>query len=348
MWKVSLLAICVTIVGLLDCVGSASDVVKVFVLAGQSNMEGKAKNELLEFQANDEKTRSAFTHLRSGGKWIVRDDAFIKFLGRHGGLTIGYGSPNRTGPELEFGNVVAEHLDEPVLLIKTAWGGHSLFQKFRSPSAGMPSEESLKEELEKAKTRVQKNNEKRGRSDPIPTMDDIRAPYGSSYRNMLAEVKETLRDMDSLFPELKGLKPEIAGFVWFQGWNDQYGAQDAYASNMEHFIRDVRRDFESAKLPFVIGVMGQNGTREPKLPMATIQKAQLSMELIGDFAGNVKAVRTDRLVDTAAEELFPEWQDRQEEWQKVGSDRGYHYYGSALWFNRIGRSMGQAMVELLH
>ena len=64
--------------------------VKVFILAGQSNMEGKATNQLLNHQATDPKTKDLFAHLRKGDKWIVRDDVFIKFLNRHGGLTIGY------------------------------------------------------------------------------------------------------------------------------------------------------------------------------------------------------------------------------------------------------------------
>ena len=34
-----------------------------------------------------------------------------------------------------------------------------------------------------------KNNEKNKQTDPLPTLDDIKTPYGSSYRNMLAEVK---------------------------------------------------------------------------------------------------------------------------------------------------------------
>jgi hypothetical protein len=54
-------------------------------------MEGKAKNSLLDHQATDDKTKALFAHLRSGDEWIVRDDVFIKFLNRHGGLTVGYG-----------------------------------------------------------------------------------------------------------------------------------------------------------------------------------------------------------------------------------------------------------------
>ncbi|MCA8972977.1 MAG: sialate O-acetylesterase, partial [Planctomycetes bacterium] len=112
---------------------SAADTVKVFILAGQSNMEGKAKNELLDHQATDPKTKDLFAHLRNDEGWIVRDDVKIKYLNRHGGLTVGYGSPGRTGVELEFGTVMGNHFDEPVLLIKTCWGGHSLFKLFRSP-----------------------------------------------------------------------------------------------------------------------------------------------------------------------------------------------------------------------
>ncbi len=321
--------------------------VKVFILAGQSNMEGKAKNELLDHQANAPKTKELFTHLRKDGEWIVREDVFIKYLNRHGGLTIGYGSPDRTGVELEFGTKMGNHFDEPVLLIKTAWGGHSLFKLFRSPSAGLPSKEELQAELEQAQQRVKKNNEKRNRNDPLPTIDEIRDVYGSSYRNMMSEVKETFENYETLFPALKGKKLEMAGFVWFQGWNDMYGAEDEYASNMQHFIQDVRKDLDAPKLPFVIGVMGQNGSKPAKGAMVTVQEAQLAMENVPEFQGNVKAVRTDVLIDKAAEKLYPEWRDHVEEWERTGSDFGYHYMGSAIWFNRIGAAMGTAMLELM-
>ena len=324
----------------------AADTVRVYVLAGQSNMEGKAPNALLEHQATDAKTKDLFKHLRDGDEWIVRDDVFINYLSRHGGLTIGYGSPKRTGVELEFGTVMGDHHDEPVLLIKAAWGGHSLFKLFRSPSAGMPSDEALQEELTKAQERVKKNNEKNNKSDPLPTMDDIKEPYGRSYRNMLKEVENVYANYEELFPALKGKQLEMAGFVWFQGWNDQYGAQDDYAENMKHFIDDVRKDLNAPKMPFVIGVMGQNGSKPAKGAMLTIQEAQLSMMDVPEFKGNVKAVRTDVLIDKAAEELYPHWRERFEEWKLTGGDFAYHYLGSAIWFNRIGHAMGDAMLEL--
>lgn len=326
----------------------AGNTVKVFILAGQSNMEGKAQNKLLEHQAEDPATAALFEHLRDGDGWVEREDVFIKFLDRKGPLTIGYGSPNRTGMELEFGTVMGEHFDEPVVLVKAAWGGHSLVKLFRSPSAGMPSEKELEAELEKARENVAKRNDKNGKDDPLPTMEDITSEYGKSYRNMMAEVREVMEGYKELFPELRRKKLELAGFVWFQGWNDQYnGAEKEYASNMQHFIEDVRRDLDAPKLPFVIAVMGQNMSKPAKGAMKAVQEAQLGMERVRAFKGNVKAVRTDVLVDEAAEALYPTWKENQEEWEKTGSDHPYHYLGSAIWYGRIGKACAEAMIELI-
>lgn len=306
-------------------------------------MEGKAQNKLLEHQATDAKTKELFAHLRKDGKWIERDDVMIKYLNRHGKLTIGYGSRDRTGVELQLGHTLGDHYKEPVLLIKAAWGGHSLYQRFRSPSAGLPPEDKLKEELKKGEERTNKNNAKRKKNDPLPTMEDIRNSYGISWREMLQEVRGTLENHEILFPSLKGTIPEIAGFVWFQGWNDQYnGAETEYASNMEHFIEDVRKEFESPDLPFVIGVMGQNGSKEAKGAMKVIQEAQIAMEKLP----KVKAVRTDVLIDKAAEALYPTWKKNIPEWEKTGSDHGYHYLGSAIWFNRMGKKFAEALLYL--
>lgn len=326
---------------------AAEQPVRVFILAGQSNMEGKAPNALLEHQATDPKTKELFAHLRKDDKWIVRDDVFIKFLDRKGPLTIGFGSPNRTGAELEFGTAMGNHFEEPVILIKAAWGGHSLYKLFRSPSAKFPADSVLEKELKQAQDRVKQNNDKNKKNNSIPTMEDIKKDYGSSYRKMMAEVKEVMDNSGSLFPSLNGRSLELTGFVWFQGWNDQYGAENEYESNMTHFIRDVRRDLNKPKLPFVIAAMGQNGSKPATGAMLTIQKAQLAMNDVPEFKGNVKTFRTDVLVDKAAEELFPTWRENKEKWDKVGGDFPYHYLGSAIWFNRIGKAMGESMVELL-
>lgn len=323
-----------------------ADSVKVYILAGQSNMEGKAKNKLFDHQVSDPKTKDFFAHLRDGDEWVTRDDVFIKYLNRHGKLTIGYGSRDRTGSEYEFGFVLGEHHESPVLLIKTAWGGHSLYKDFRS-SSNPPSQEMLEADLARQHAHISKNNEKNNRNDPLPTLDAIKAEYGNSYRNMMSEIEAAQAQYEEMFPELKGKEFELAGFFWFQGWNDQYnGAELEYESNMRHFIKDVRTDLGVSKLPFVIAIMGQNQSQEATGAMKTIQQSQAAMENVPEFQGNVKAVRTDVLVDKAAEELYPNWRDNFEEWEQTGSDFAYHYLGSAIWFTRIGRACAEAMIEL--
>ena len=317
--------------------------VKVFILAGQSNMEGKAKVELLEYQVDQPETRDFFKHLKKDEKWVVRDDVWINFLNRRGNLTVGFGSPNRIGPELEFGNTVGDHFNEQVLIIKTAWGGKSIGRDFRPPSSGLPSEEKLKEILQQTNER----NKKRNR--PEITLDDVKGMYGKYYREMMKEINTTLRELKTRFPEYKGQGYEIAGFVWFQGWNDMFNPDflENYGKHMANFIRDVRKDLKTPNLPFVIGQMGQNGPDGASGKMQTIKDAQASMEAIPEFKGNVKVVKTDVFWDRKAAEVVKNWREHIDEWEKVGSDFGYHYLGSAITFSKIGRAFGQTTLELM-
>ena len=231
------------------------------------------------------------------------------------------------------------------LLVKAAWGGHSLYKLFRSPSAGFP-EAMLQKELQEAQARVRQENEQKQQSAPRPSLEDLKKEYGSSYRKMLAEVKDVQEHCGELFPELAGRSTELAGMVWFQGWNDQYGAEQEYASNMKYFIEDLRQDLQAPGLPVVIAAMGQNGSKAAQGAMLVVREAQLSMNEVPEFRGNVRSFRTDLLVDRAAEEMYPRWKESPE-WVHTGGDHPYHYFGSAIWFTRIGRGMGEAMLELL-
>jgi len=339
----------VLLLGVAHQARAIGDTVKVFILAGQSNMEGKAQNPLWDHQATDPKTKDLFAHLRNGDGWAVRDDVFIKFLKLKGPLTIGYGSRGRSGAELEFGTMMGEHFDEPVILIKAAWGGHSLCKPFRPPSAGLPSDAYLQAELDKAQTNVKRANERHKRNTPLPSMADIKQGYGVSYRNMMTEVKDVFDNYATIFPALRGKTLGVAGFFWFQGFNDKFGdlAPHEYESNMQHFIKDVRRDLRAPALPFVIAAIGNNGSKPAEGTTLTVREAQMAMNKVPAFRGNVRAFRTDLLVDKAAEKLFPTWKQNLEQWKLTGSDQPYHYYGSAIWYTRIGHAAGKAMLDLM-
>jgi alpha-galactosidase len=300
-------------------------------------MEGKAKLSLLEYQAAQPATAPLFQHLRRDDKWIVRDDVWIKFLERKGNLTVGYGSPNCIGPELEFGTVVGDRYDQPVLLIKTAWGGKSLYRDFRPPSAGLPPDAALEKMLADAR-----------RKKPATTLDDIKAPFGASYRAMLDEVNTTLANLKQNFPAYDGRPYELAGLAWFQGWNDMISddATSEYTTNLAHFIRDTRRDLKSPTLPVVIAQMGVDGDH-PDAKIKRFKEAQAAVMNLPEFKTNVALVKTDAFWDTQAEAVFKKgWRENLAEWNTVGSDYPYHYLGSAKTMLKIGNAMAKAMLEL--
>lgn len=316
--------------------------VKVFILAGQSNMEGKAKVALLQHQMMQPETKDLFAHLHKDGELIEREDVYVKFLKRHGKLTAGFGSPNRIGPELQFGFSMGDRFDEPVLLIKTAWGGKSLFRDFRPPAAGLPSGDVLTAQLVKEQKRR-----------PETTLEEVRDSYGFYYREMLKEIRETLANLGDFIPDYdRETGCEIAGFVWFQGWNDMMKPDfvDAYPDNMAHFIRDVRQDLDCPGLPFVVGVLGVGGVQGEKVNEKKIKfkQNQAAVGALQEFKGNVAVVHTDQFWDVEADAVFSKgWKENLDEWQRIGSDRPYHYLGSVKCYNRIGDAFAKALLGLI-
>jgi alpha-galactosidase len=314
-----------------------AQVLKVFILAGQSNMEGKAKLTLLNYQAAQPATAERFARFRAAGDWTVREDVWIKFLDRQGPLTIGFGSPGCIGPELAFGFKMGDRFREPVLLIKTAWGGRSLYRDFRSPSAGLPNDEVLAEMLKREQVKH-----------PEKTLDDIKAPFGASYRTMLKEVQETLAHPENVDQKLEGLKPELAGLAWFQGWNDMIDAKATaeYADNLAHFVRDVRKDLAAPHLPIAVAQMGVDGER-PNDNIHKFKEAQAAGVDRDEFRGNVALVKTDLFWDTDAEAVFKKgWRENLEEWNKVGSDYPYHYLGSPRTLCAVGDALADALLSM--
>jgi alpha-galactosidase len=318
--------------------GATDRPVKVFVLAGDSNMAGRAAVALLNYQATQPETKARFQHLLHDGEWAVREDVWVKNFRRKGDLTVGFGdSPDRFGPELEFGHVVGDHFDEQVLLIKTCWGGHDMYRPFRPPSAGLPAPEFLeqqRQELRKTKADA--------------TLADVEQAYGATYREMVTEVRETVADLAAHFPGYRGQGVELAGFVWFSGWNDMIAYSPFYAELLAHFIRDVRRDLKAPTLPVVIGQLGvdPDGVR-PGTNDSNFRAAQAAVARLPEFAGNVSLVATDPFWDREADAVAKKGpQKHPAEWEKVGSDLGFHYLGSPRTFCAIGKAFGEAVLEL--
>ena len=364
---------------------------KVFILCGQSNMEGHAQTSTFPAIAKDPATAELYKDMvGADGKPVVCDDVFIAYsygdffgnpVGKKSGkLTAGFGSQHhvgtgKIGPEFTFGIYAHKILGEPVLLIKGAWGGKSLMVDFRPPSAGEISDEKSK------------------------------AKAGVYYKLLIDHVNEVLADPKAAYPGYdakEGL--ELAGFVWFQGFNDLVGPYPAvdpskgkkgvkdyseYSRLLACFIRDVRKDLSAPKLPFVIGVLGVGGETEGDGTEA-FRNAMAAPAGMDEFKGNVANVFTSKYwpveldaVKAKADAAKGEFAARQKEikgLQKAGGDwkkeqakldaevrakieqalneeelflfdngfsnQGFHYYGSAKFFGRIGKAFAEAVVEL--
>ena len=159
--KVSL-AISVAIAAVLSPAANAGEPLKVYILAGQSNMQGKARVRTIERLNLTEDSKEMYKEMtgEDGLPPAVKDVHGVYFSQSRGEPVVlkgplrpGYEgeiTPDSSfGPEYTFGIYLQKHLGEPFLIIKTAWGGKNLLQQFRPPSASeYPMEDAKAEKVE--------------------------------------------------------------------------------------------------------------------------------------------------------------------------------------------------------
>ena len=294
-----------------------SGVLRVFLLAGQSNMQGQGVVDLdhpqhynggkgtLKKLLEQDSRRPTVSHLVDReGQWQARTDVWCRYKTEHwvkaGPLDIGftgYQGRHHIGPELQFGHVVGDRFEEPVLIIKTAWGGKSLHKDFRPPSA--------------------------------------KGDTGIYYNKILEEYNEALNRIAIEFPTLKHLEPSLEGFVWMQGWNDAFGSEQAraqYDSNLRHLIADLRKEFKKPSLPIVIGELGNEGENASDR-VKSIRKAQHSVCSRDDAPQPIAFAATSSFARAASE--------------SPNVTHGHHWYGNAESYFLIGDALGKSMMTLI-
>lgn len=174
-----------------------------------------------------------------------------------GDLSVGFGvggARDRIGPELGFGfamDAAAAPGAAPILVMKTAWGGKTLAGDFRPPSSVAAAAAGRDPFCQGACANV----------------------VGHYYSVMVADVHKMLAPgaAAAMFPDLAGLTPRLAGFAWFQGWNDGCDLNEtaAYEANLVNLVKDLRAEFGDAALPVSVaasgfdGFMGEEATRTP-------------------------------------------------------------------------------------
>ena len=349
----TLIALC----SLASSATAAPKPVKVFILAGQSNMDGQANVSTIDFLGEDpDPARAALLKkFKPDGKTLVtRSDVWVASDAVSGDLGPGYGGRkdytklgSNIGPEYAFGYFVGEAMEEQVLLIKYAPGGQSLFQNFRPPSAGLPEPMPTKTLPDKTKV-------------PMTAED-----FGDQYRGMISYVHDVLGHLKIRFPaydEKAGY--EIAGMVWFQGFNDLVGGPTCiapYSKNLVCLINDVRKEFKVPRMKVVVGVIGVNGVQNETGKMKDLRDAMRSMNTVPEFAGNVKAIESAPLLDARVVALktagwlnkerdlktHPLTADEEALLKRATSSQGFHYFGEGRFFILLGKSFAETMLELL-
>ena len=336
-----------------------------------------------------------------------------------GPLSTGFGArPTAFGPEYAFGIMLEKNLDQPILIIKTAWGGKSLHYDFRPPSAGpyqptanekaqlekwqarkevwdkyiagggvekemvqmakdiknlesnkrnlqaaiakLPKEQQAAEQ-EKLTALNTKSKELQGKLVPPPGEMPSQAAASFYWNEMITFVRKVLADPKAYHPEYDPAAGfEVAGGVWFQGFNDQFDPEyyGNYASNMVHFIQDLRKEVKQPKMPFVIGVLGTAAFREEALTN-NVANGHREAARSPELAGTVAAVESWPLTtpevaiwrmkkDALQGKASPaESEQADSQWRMHGSNQGYHYDGSGRFFIRLGDAFATEMLKLM-
>ena len=196
--------------------------IKVFFLAGQSNMDGRAKaNKLTELDKSRIKKAQQNVTLYYNHQKPVPIQATK--VATH--VAKKFEADTLFGPELFFGIEMSEkYPNHKIILIKRARGGMSLY------GAWNPDWDKEKATL----------------------MNELKAP--KLYSDFISYAKSILKDMN---PD----SYELCGMLWVQGETDsgkRFGPEPAtaYEQNLKALIKGVRTEFKSPQLPFLIFQVG--------------------------------------------------------------------------------------------
>lgn len=313
---------------------------KVFILAGQSNMQGKAAVEIgrnpnnpndtnfsggygsLRFMLN--KSPNQYGYLAdptnpagNNPGWIRRSDVAVTYWSGGGASDVpNPTSPARTGDLDPFfgnngegptgvnGRIGPEYSFG--LVVGSQLGDPVLILKYAFGGKSLAGE-----------FRPPSAVTKRG------------GTVGAYYTGMIARVNAALS-------ALPADSYEIAGFAWHQGWNDRSSTAFAneYEDNMADLIRDLRIAWNAPNLPVTIGTTGMANADQSAdgVKVINAQAAVANPSLYPEFAGTVVTVDT-RPFDYGND--------------VGGNNDGYHWNQNAESYFNVGEQMALRLMSIL-
>ena len=204
--------------------GAAGTHYDVFLLAGQSNLDGRALVRDLTGELSRYRTPQATVEINfsAGGlrRPLTQSKGILPLQPGFSGTSTNAPIPNNTkyatfGPEVSFGAAMAEGLPgKRILLIKFSEGGTGIRHDWN------PHEQ------------------------------------GKLYENFIAYVRATEKTLTD-----RGDTYEVHGLLWQQGEAD--AGSKSYQADLTAFIARVRQDLGLPKLTFLIGQAFDDGNRNP-------------------------------------------------------------------------------------
>ena len=151
---------------------------------------------------------------------------------------------------------------------------------------------------------------------------------------MIRQVRQGMEKACVEIEAFRGLTPQLAGFVWQQGWNDMVSdsAVQEYEQNLVHLINDFRTEFATPALPIVIGELGNDGP-DAGSGIIRFRKVQAAAADRKEFRGTVAFVSTSSFARPSE--------------QSPNTTHGHHWYGNAESYFLIGDALGKQMLKML-
>jgi autotransporter-associated beta strand protein len=326
--------------------------VKVFILMGQSNMEGKGNINSIGTPgtlATVVRRENKFPNLLdTNGNWSSRGD--VRYRGvisatANANLGIGQGTNSTLiGPELAFGHLMGHHFDEPVIVIKASYGGQDLGYDFLPPGSERytVNGRTYAGYLDTARSWTE------GSTPPAQHVPGTPIGYlanpvngaqnyaGKMFDDSVSQVNGILGNFATQYPQYAAQGYEIAGIGWFQGWNDTQSTvfQQRYEGNLVNFINAFRSAVSAPNVPFVIAGCAFDGWAATGGQLAIIN-AQLAVgnpALHPEFNGKVKTMECRGYWRTSTQSPVSE---------------GYHYNRNSETYLLVGDAIARGMLELL-
>ncbi|WP_199693685.1 sialate O-acetylesterase, partial [Sorangium cellulosum] len=283
--------------------------VKVFVLAGQSNMVGFGVGADLpvELRSQPDIWYDHFNpDARQGGPYAAATST-------DWGPLEPKGEARRYGPEITFGRAIAAAYPEHrIAIVKVSQGGTNLVDHW---GRGLPPDpESLyKSQLYHALL---------GKLDSATYADD----QALEYPDEVTRLDNALARLES-----EGHAVEIAALVWMQGENEAgWSAAFRYGDALRDFIAAVREDVGVPRLPVVLGRVSDNLYPANGGPIAVGREA------------NIDAVRAAQ-VTVAEEDPRVAWVDT-DDFAPRSPDDTYHFDSAA--YQVLGQRFADAYIAL--